>query len=110
MFDRKNDICLKFVNGILLIITVISLGLAIGNNYYDSNSLMNCEYSRNYLEKEITTDDYKKQAQADYNMNCRYARSVSEDNSKKMMYVGYSLSATSVTGLIIANLLKKRDK
>lgn len=102
MFDKKNDVCLKIVNGILLIIMVISLGLAIGNNYYYSNLSMYCAYSK----YDLNINDYEQKAEAD----CRYASSISEVKSEKMMCIGYSLFATSTAGLIVVNLFKKKDK
>ncbi|MBQ7141226.1 MAG: hypothetical protein IJO32_06970 [Bacilli bacterium] len=94
MFSKKEDNFLKFINIILILITVLSLGAAIGNNIYIQSDNMHC------YALDIYSEEYKE--------NCSYTISMSEDQSKKNMYIGYSLFATSLAGLLICNLFKKQ--
>lgn len=106
MFNKKEDNWLKITNMLLVIVLVLSLGVAIGNNIYvQSDNIMSC----NFGSGTFGIGDYEKQGNADYKASCYYARNITEDNSYKAMYIGYSLFATSLTGLIICNLFKKKD-
>lgn len=106
MFNKKEDNWLKITNMILVIIAVVALGIGIGNNIYtQSSSGMSCSLK----DSVFGFDDYAKQGSSDYKASCYYAEAISEDNSYKGMYIGYSLFATSLTGLIICNLFKKKD-
>ena len=107
MFDKKKDTYLKIANLILIIIATLTLGVAIGNDFYNYNDYMNCNYSPIIH----TLNDYDDQAKADYEASCNYARSISEDESKKSMYIGYSIFVACIVCLIIINLSnKKTDK
>ena len=107
MFDKKSDICLKIINLFLIVICVLSLGIAIGNNYYNENDSVNCSA---YSLSSALADDIQKQAKADYESSCKYASAISSDDSVKKMYVGYSVFITSLAGLIIVNLFSKKGE
>ncbi len=106
MFNKNNDICLKIVNLLLTIISVLSLGFAIGNNYFDENGIGTCN------RLNITTiTDIEKQAKVDYENNCYLSNKFTSEESQKNMYIGYAIFITSITGLIIVNMFnKKSDK
>lgn len=91
MFSKKNDIVLKIVNMILIIIATISLGVAVGTNYFDENyeGTFDCEvYDSNY--------------------NCKnYA--IGEHINHKTMNIAYSIFGTSIVALIICNVAKGKN-
>ncbi len=91
MFSKKKDIVLKIANMILIIIATISLGIAVGINYFDKNyeGTFDCEiYDANY--------------------NCkRYA--IGEHSYHKTMNIAYSIFGTSIVALIICNVAKGKN-
>lgn len=50
------DVCLKITNAILIIIAVLSLGVVIGNHYYNHNVYMSCDY----IGLSHETDNFQK--------------------------------------------------
>lgn len=113
MFGKKNDLFLKITNSILVIIAVVSLGIAIGSNYYDQNEsgfscggFKNSFVTNNSMSTKYTNGD---DAENDYNASCKYASIIDEHQNKREMILGYSLFGSTIVGLFICNVCKKKE-
>ena len=105
MFKKNNDTFLKITNMILIIITSITLGIGIGNNYYiEKNSDFYCGQFRNSLKLDTYTngDD----AENNYTASCTYSKTIGLQDSYKAMNVSYSISCVSFVALILSNIFK----
>ena len=113
MFRKKNDLFLKITNSILIIIAVVSLGIAIGSNYYDQNesgfncgSFKNSTIINNSISTKYTNGD---DAENDYTASCKYASIIDDHQNKREMIICYSLFGSAIVGLFICNLCKKKE-
>ena len=106
MFNKNNDTWLKITNMILIVIATISLGIAIGSNYYSENSAgFACgNFQNSYSVSTYTNGD---DAKNNYTASCLYSSRIDEYSNRKAMNIAYSLFGTSVAALIICNVMKK---